>query len=147
MIEDFRGRYRWLSNFYMAPVKFEGVMYPSSEHAYQAAKTLVPEKREWVREASTPSSAKRRGQVVPLRPGWDEMKSEVMLRIVQDKFRRNPGLAALLLATGEQPLVEGNVWHDNFFGDCSCFDCRTIEGQNWLGRCLVQVRSQLRNEP
>lgn len=37
-IVDFRGPYRWLSNFHLAEVYFEGHFYRSSEHAYQAAK-------------------------------------------------------------------------------------------------------------
>jgi len=39
-INTFRGKYRFLSNFYYAEVNYEGIRYPTVEHAYQAAKTL-----------------------------------------------------------------------------------------------------------
>ncbi len=39
-ITSFRGAYSFLSNFYWASVYYEGIMYPTSEHAFQAAKTL-----------------------------------------------------------------------------------------------------------
>ena len=46
VINDFHNEYFFLSNFYSHPVVFEGVTYPSNEHAYQAAKTLDLEKRK-----------------------------------------------------------------------------------------------------
>lgn len=39
-VKGFFGDYRFLSNFHMAPVWYESILYPSTEHAYQAAKTL-----------------------------------------------------------------------------------------------------------
>jgi len=45
-IESFSGQYRFLSNFYPARVMLgDGRIYPSVEHAYQAAK-FPPEERE-----------------------------------------------------------------------------------------------------
>ena len=71
MIDDFSGGYRFLSNFYVAPVEYEGVIYPSTEHAYQAVKFLDEEAREAVRQAPTPGKAKRLGQKYTLRPDWE----------------------------------------------------------------------------
>lgn len=45
MIERFDGMYKFLSNFYMTPIEYEGLVYPSSEHAFQAAKTLSEKER------------------------------------------------------------------------------------------------------
>lgn len=45
MINSFMGKYRFLSNFWPCKVIFNGLEYPSTEHAYQAAKTLNPEER------------------------------------------------------------------------------------------------------
>lgn len=46
VIDDFRGAYRWLSNFHLSPVELDGLIYPSTEHAFQAAKTLSLEERD-----------------------------------------------------------------------------------------------------
>jgi predicted NAD-dependent protein-ADP-ribosyltransferase YbiA (DUF1768 family) len=51
-------------------------------------------------------------------------------------------LAEKLLATGEEILVEGNTWHDNFWGRCSCRNCRG-KGVNHLGQLLMERRAAL----
>ena len=53
MINDFRGEYRWLSNFHLVDVEWQGHIFPSTEHAYQAAKTDSLLEREEIREAKT----------------------------------------------------------------------------------------------
>lgn len=45
MISEFKGESRFLSNFFAVPIMYEGVEYPSVEHAFQAAKSLDPEER------------------------------------------------------------------------------------------------------
>ena len=45
MINEFSGRYRWLSNFHTCSIVYDGVEYPSTENAYQAAKTIIKEER------------------------------------------------------------------------------------------------------
>ena len=50
----------------------------------------------------------------------------------------------MLLSTGGGDLVEGNRWHDNFWGRCVCRACRRIGGANVLGTLLMQVRAELR---
>jgi hypothetical protein len=73
VIDDFRGPYRWLSNFHLAEVELDKVIYPSTEHAYQAAKTLnVRLRKEFL--SLTCREAKKLGGQIDLRPGWDEMK-------------------------------------------------------------------------
>ena len=39
-IDRFVGQYTFLSNFFIAPVKYEDATYASVEHAFQAAKTF-----------------------------------------------------------------------------------------------------------
>lgn len=60
-IDKFEGEYRFLSNFYPQPVIFEGMLFPSVEHAYQAAKTLDWDHRERIRALRSPSMAKSAG--------------------------------------------------------------------------------------
>ncbi|MCT4574179.1 NADAR family protein, partial [Bacillus thuringiensis] len=76
-VEQFDGEYRFLSNFWPCPIVWEGREAPTVEHHYNAAKTLNESERESVYACSTPGKAKRAGQRVTLRPGWDqEIKSQ-----------------------------------------------------------------------
>src|SRR5919199_3797753 len=130
--------YFFLSNFAESPVDFEGAVYPTVEHAFAAAKTLDPAERELIRLAPRPGDAKRLGRQVVLRPGWDDLRVEVMRRLLARKFAPGTELAARLLATGDARLVEGNTWGDRFWGVC--------RGQGWnqLGQLLMERREQLR---
>jgi ribA/ribD-fused uncharacterized protein len=144
-IADFRGDYHFLSNFAPAQVTLDGLQFPTVEHAYQAAKTLDPQEREQILGASTPDLARKMGRKLTQPPDWPEMKVKVMQDLVAQKFDgHRPDLVKLLLATGDAELVEGNTWHDNFWGDCRCPRCAESTGQNWLGRILMDVREQLR---
>ncbi len=142
-IEDFQGDYYFLSNFAPASVSLNGVRYPTVEHAYQAAKTLETGEREKIRGASTPGLARKMGRKVTKRPDWPDLKVDLMRDLARQKFEEHPDLQDRLLATGEAELVEGNTWHDNFWGDCRCARCAASPGQNWLGRILMDLRRQL----
>jgi ribA/ribD-fused uncharacterized protein len=139
-ISAFVGKYHFLSNFFVAPTAFDGVIYPSSEAAYQAAKSLDPEERKAFRSV-TPGKAKRMGQELRIRPDWDEVKVGIMTAIVRDKFSRNAALRDQILATGDEELIEGNYWRDRFWGVCEG------TGQNHLGKILMQIRSEIRGAP
>jgi ribA/ribD-fused uncharacterized protein len=142
-ITSFRGEHRFLSNFYLAPVEYDGQTWRTAEHAYQGMKADDWEERSQVRLLVTPGEAKRFGQVIPLRPGWDGMKKRVMLEIVTAKFTQNADLAEKLVSTGGAQLFEGNTWHDNYWGVCMCMKCSLeckAPASNYLGRILEAVR-------
>lgn len=136
-IESFRGDHAFLSNFHPSPIVYEGIAYPTVEHAFQAAKTLDVNERRLLAALDSPTKAKRAGRKVKLRDGWNELRVEVMTALVRLKFA-NPELKASLLATGDAELAEGNNWNDRFWGVC-----RGV-GKNHLGRVLMQVREELR---
>lgn len=137
-IKTFRGQYDFLSNFYEAPVTWEGLTYTNSEAAFQAAKVLTDEERLPFTTLS-PAKAKRMGRQVSLRADWEAVKTRVMEEVVRAKFTQNPDLAARLLATGDAQLIEGTTWGDKCWG----VDLRTGQGENRLGRILMQVRAEL----
>ena len=139
-IDSFQGQYRFLSNFWPATVEFEGITYPDVEHAYQSAKTLDMSERRRIAALPTPAEAKHAGEALPLRSDWLSIKYNVMLQCVRYKFTHHPELAKLLLATGNAYLEEGNTWHDEIWG------VYQGQGTNWLGKILMQVRSELRAE-
>ena len=137
-IERFAGPHRFLSNFYPAPMVWEGRYWPTAEHAYQAAKCSRADHARMILEAPSPGAAKRLGRKIELRADWDEVKERVMLEIVRAKFD-NAHLRRLLIATGEAELIEGNYWGDRFWGVCRG------EGENRLGRILMRVRTEIRS--
>lgn len=138
-IDRFQGDYRWLSNFHEVEIEYEGVVYPTTEHAYQAAKTLDFDEAEEIRLAKTPGKARRLGQRVTMRPNWDVLKIEVMRELTRLKFQ-NPGLREKLICTGRHHLIEGAPWGDKFWGVCDG------EGENHLGRILMDVRAEILKE-
>lgn len=144
MITKFEGRYSFLSNFYAAQTLYEGTLYPTSEAAYQAAKTINPDDRLKILMACTPDDAKHLGRHVQIRPDWEEVKDDIMYEIVKNKFK-NKGLADKLLKTGDELLCEGNYWHDNYWGACVCPKCNPLPRRNQLGKILMRVREELKS--
>ena len=146
VISSFRGEYRFLSNFYQSPLEYEGLIYPNSEAAFQAAKTVNLAERVKYTQIKNPVRAKQMGRREVLRSDWDSVAYGVMDTILHAKFS-NPTLAAMLLATGDAYLEEGNHWHDNRWGRCTCDKCREKTGQNRLGKILMGIRDELRARP
>ena len=139
-IDYFREEYEFLSNFYPTKVTFDGITYCNSEAAYQAQKCRNAEERlQFIRLSS--DEAKKLGQKVDVRPDWNEVKFGLMEQIVYEKFTQNPTLAQDLLDTGDKILKEGNYWKDLYWG----VDLRTGEGENHLGKILMQLRENFRN--
>ena len=145
MIKEFDGKFAFLSNFYPSSIHQDGITYPTVEHYFQAMKTLNIEQREAIAAAATPGIAKRMGRKVNLRPDWETIKVDVMRTGLRLKFS-NCELAQKLLATCNEYLIEGNTWHDNCWGDCSCPRCASTTGRNLLGQLLMEVREEVHSE-
>jgi len=137
-ILQFKGEYRWLSNFWPVEIVFEGVFYPSVEHAYQAAK-VDPLQREPFR-TGTAGQAKKLGNSISLCSNWELIKVSIMRQLLAEKFRIDSPLAKLLISTVPGQLVEGNNWNDKFWGVCNG------SGKNMLGELLMERRYYLINQ-
>lgn len=142
IIDTFRLGYNWLSNFYKAPIIVDGITYPTIEHAFQGAKTDDIEDKTRIAANANPVIAKRLGKRVQLRENWNEMRLGIMRELIDLKFQDRM-LADKLIATGDAILIEGNRWHDNYWGACSCAGCSTKTHQNQLGLLLMEKREQL----
>lgn len=146
-ILKFKGEHEFLSNFFVYPVVYEGIQYPSSEHAYQAKKAMSEIDKIRISRLKTPGEAKREGRKIAIRPDWEEIKDQVMYDICVVKFNI-PYFKTRLLLTGDAYLEEGNTWHDNYWGVCVCGNCpphRVFppEQQNHLGKVLMRIREEL----
>lgn len=141
-ISEFKGEFAFLSNFHPSPIRVGDWIFPTVENAYQALKLEdgIPKKKfTWI----TPGQAKREGRRGNMKPNWDQEKDEIMFKLVYAKFAYHEELKEQLLATGLRPLLEGNNWHDNYWGACLCPSCEG--GLNRLGNILMKVREMLRD--
>lgn len=136
-ILEFRNEYRWLSNFWPSPIQFGGKSYPTVEHAYQALKSTDPDEAEGIRTVTTAGVAKKLGKTIKIRSDWEDIKVHVMFNLCKLKFLQNKELGQKLLNTGDAELIEGNAWHDTFWGVCNGV------GQNNLGKILMTIRNDL----
>jgi ribA/ribD-fused uncharacterized protein len=137
-ITSFTGYYRFLSNFYACKVKYEGVVYPSSEHAYVAAKTTNQIQKLSIAETESAAEVKRLGKSIELRPDWKSVKVFIMKCIVEAKFDQNHDLMKMLQETRSYELIEGNNWGDKFWGESPLGN-----GRNELGKILMSVRDDI----
>jgi ribA/ribD-fused uncharacterized protein len=151
MIDSFRGSYFFLSNFFPCIVQdLHGRAFASAESAYQFCKFTGPDdghqaagrRRVDVREQILLSPAKEAKRLARLcaalvRTDWNDIRVDVMRKVLRAKFLHGFELAERLLATGDEELSEGNWWGDQFWGKCEG------EGENWLGRLLMERRAKL----
>ena len=144
-ITVFDGDHEFLSNFSPDSFEWRNIHWQTSEHAYQAVKTVNHEEFEYVKNADSPGQAKKRGRRIKCRADWEQIKDEVMLDILRCKFAPGTELAGKLVATGEAELVEGNYWHDCYWGRCTCAGCGN-KGKNMLGKTLMQIRAELKEQ-
>lgn len=139
-INEFRGDYAFLSNFYHAAVRYHGNLYANNEAAFQAQKTLSERERQkfCIAHLTNPAEAKRMGRNIDLRYDWEQVKLQLMYEICMSKFMQHPELVDALLATGDCILIEGNLWGDRYWGMVDGF------GENHLGLILMDIREKLR---
>lgn len=165
MISSFTDKYAFLSNFYPCIINEERKYFekkeipelnitdvgydiihhfnwPSAEHYYQSLKTINLEEKIKVFLCKTPGQAKRMGNKLTLISNWEKIKVPNMEFVVTEKFRQNKDLLELLLNTYPERLLEGNYWHDNFWGKCLCKKCSDIITKNHLGIILMSIRNQ-----
>lgn len=145
-ISSFTGKYKFLRTDYPCMVELDGLLYPSAEHAFQAAKTLDDNHRRNFQVMNGADTARYFGRRVKLRDDWEDVKVDIMERIMLDKFTRSdpfPSQAELrckLLDTGDARIEYANKRGDMFWGTVNG------EGDNVLGKILMDVREKLREE-
>jgi len=140
-ILHFQNEYRFLSNFWPCAhgIEANGIIYYSTENAYQASKSPIPDIHKKFKKL-TPAMAKSLGSKIELREDWDDIKLDVMYDLNKKKFK-DINLKKMLLATGDRLLVEGNNWGDRFWGQDPIGN-----GRNYLGKILMRIRDELRDE-
>lgn len=138
--------YGAFSNLYKRNIAFEGEVFPTAEHAYQAGKAARPAVRRWLMAAPSPAllaMAAHGLYVWDIRPDWAKIKFDRMKNILRAKYSQHDDLRELLLSTGKAKLIE-TATVDNavnrLWGEVNG------RGQNKLGQLLMEVREELRLE-
>lgn len=142
MIVHFKSpEHDYLSNFHLVTVHYNGVDYPSVEHAFMSAKSDDPQWKAYCANKNiSPADVKREGKQVRLVHDWEEIKLNVMETCLRSKFNQEP-YRTLLIETGKQNIQEGNWWGDRFWG----VDLKQQPnyGENHLGRLIMLIREEL----
>ena len=138
--------YGVFSNLLKREIVFEGVTYPTAEHAYQAGKPRREAVRTWLLAAPTPALLAMAAHGLywwDIRSDWSKIKFERMKQILRAKFTQHDDLRQVLLITGEARLVE-SATVDNavnrLWGEVNG------HGKNMLGKILMDLRAELRLE-
>lgn len=153
--------YGAFSNLFRREIEIDGSRFPTVEHAYQSLKPRDPRVREWLMSAPAPSLVALAAHVLPsdtadpteimgrtadgllgfhTRPGWSRLRYPWMLACLRAKFVQHADLGELLLATADTPIVEAGRIDDDAGRRWGVVNGR---GQNYLGRMLMRVRSEL----
>lgn len=128
------------NNFSAHAIEFEGILYPTAEHAYQAAECTSPEGKEAIRQARSPLQAKHLMDTrykPHKQPEWNNKKVAIMEQILRTKLAQHPEALEALKQSGNEEIVEDSPT-DYFWGAGA-----DGTGQNMLGKLWMKLRKEL----
>src|ERR1700735_4079532 len=137
-----RAAFGFLSHFHPARIALDGETWPTVEHFYQAQKSDDPGYRTAIRNAASPSMAKRLAAPpdAPRRVSQQSWFRKHGTLARGANFPQTPPLPRLRLATGTAELIEDSPF-EPFWGSG-----KDGSGENWAGRVLMDVRERSRAE-
>lgn len=139
-IKFYQQWYDLFNNFSANAIEYEGEVYPTSEHAYQAAKCESQEAKDDIRHAKSPIVAKEiangkfKGDRIP---DWDVKKLEIMERILRAKLSQHEEVKSALMRSSND-IIEEDSKEDNFWGVG-----KDGHGLNHLGKLWMKIRDEL----
>ena len=156
---------RDLSNFSEFDVEYEGFVYRTVEHAYQALKYLYcsnkPELFEIVREENQKKDAlgakesggkggmAKRGVVFDRDGCWDKKQIEIMTKLVASKIKRHPEIRKIVETAKENNIILVHFSRsDMIWGAHVTEDGKNIKkGTNHLGNIYMSFYDKLSSKP
>ena len=133
-----------LDNFSSFGFDYNGVYYPTVEHAYQAAKFLdsAPQIAKDIVESYSAHDAQKIAYANKdkQRKDWEEVKLKIMERLLRLKLEQNPYVRKKLLQTVNYLICEDSP-KDSFWGIGPNRD-----GRNELGKLWMKLRDELNNK-
>lgn len=129
------------SNFSAHSIIFHGILYPTAEHAYHAAKFDDKKIKDEIKNAGSPLEAFRLGKKYKSfrKNNWDERKVHVLYEILKEKAIQHLEVKQALLATGDEEIVEDNPY-DDFWSTG-----KDGKGLNHMGKILMRIREELKS--
>lgn len=141
-ITFYEKEYYMLSNFSAFAISWNGKLYATSEHIYQAEKFEDETIREMIRESLSPYDTKRIAHTHKqhYKENWEGTKRAVMKRILQEKVKQHSYIKEKLLLSGTREIIEDSP-SDSFWGSRS-----DGKGENTLGKLWMEIREELRSK-
>lgn len=129
-----------LDNFSAYAVEWRGRVWPTVEHAYQAAKFDDEHMIERIYSARSAHDAKKIANDPEyrslIRPDWQAIKRDVMEEILRAKFAQHEYVRKKLGETRGWLLVEDSH-RDGYWGRGADWT-----GENWVGRIWMKIRDE-----
>lgn len=141
-IDRLRDEYYFLSMLSNSEIKIGDKIHNSIYDAY------VFSKEEFIKEVIEANNYRKieknrkdeRYNAIIL--SWEQIRFFVMKSLIKNKFS-DPVLKEKLKNTLDSEIVDNNLYHDNFWGNCTCKKCKDIVGKNNYGKLLMEVRNEL----
>ena len=131
------------------PIRVNGVRILTSEALYQVCRfPHLPDVQKMIIGQISPMTAKMRSKPYrkDSRADWDHVRVRIMRWCLRMKLANNwNSFSELLLRTGERPIVEESR-KDDFWGAKAVDDGNTLVGMNVLGRLLMELREQVKQQ-
>lgn len=131
-------------NFTSFQVEYDGFLWATSEHAYQAAqfKDVAPDVVELIKETRSAHDAQKVAREFRNRriSNWDEQKKDVMKEILRCKIDQHSYILKKLLETGDREIIEDS-WRDSEWGWG-----KDKDGKNLLGNIWMELRLEYKNK-
>lgn len=140
-IVSFTREYSFLSNDHTCLVHYDGLLFSSVTHAFQAARSADQEIKERISKIEDIESMYKIAETIEDPPRWVKDRKKIMEVLIRDKFRRNPVLRQRLQETNNKLLINSYVSAENpnnlFWG--------TVDerGENIIGKILMKIRADL----
>lgn len=129
------------SNFASFAVMWKGKLWPTSEHAYQAAHFLETDQSlvNKIHRAMSADEARKmaKANADKFPENWDETKVGIMEDVCRNKLYQNPYVMHKLLQTGDREIVEDSPY-DSFWGWGP-----DRKGRNELGKIWMRLREEI----
>lgn len=138
-INSFKKEYAFLSNYYIskngfcAESYFQACKFENTEDKVKVSQMKPNDSKEFAHKSENKSK---------LRKDWNKISLLVMENALRIKFLNEPE-RTMLKNTGDAELIEGNTWHDNFYGSCTCEKCTNEKKENHLGKLLMKIRREI----
>lgn len=146
-IVSFQSEHSPLSNLYPCRIKYKGIVYNSTEQAYQHQNAIAQNdsvKATRILKENSPYEIMSIARELKVTPEWRNKQQDVMLEIIKAKMEQVKPFAEALKATTTHHIVENSrnsFWAAGCTYNSDLIFRRNYPGKNIMGKLLEHVRS------